>query len=523
VAFTLPCFIASLFTDDKNAPEILLPTFIRLGAAGKRVPVSVGIVNNADGSTPDEDDPAIKRVLAVKLPLDDGIDDEDAYLLAFSMVKAGIIRVVNMVRAFDFEGKFVSCSVVTDAVAHTSGLGRWPQSSRLSVTNPPPVELVKTCADKGVELSTVSYFHYPMGPMLPTPAELKFAKEGAKVDCYGSASISPLLAFASLNADTTALAVPEPIDAPSLRALHAILAFHVEADRALHEQDDDEYEAKKSPESKLFKAPSMHSLRAAPVDTEPLTYEQAVEIAGQLKEKIGTSTTAMIVDSRLPLPKEIFEQEASVTLDEIVPGPSLPESSNLRFSKGRFQSHPDLSLTPLAGKQAHPVLVVRDGFITTEAPRNSHINRRHGRDMPFAVRLLKMLGVRRLIILTPVTSVDPTVVRGTVYTAQDHINMTGFSPLFGKNDPQFGVRFPDMTNSYDPKLKAVALDTPGVTEGVFALLQTCMCFPAEREMCRHLGAKVVADAGVPEALTALHASLPAVLLGVVSNAPPRAT
>src|SRR5215510_7557854 len=38
----------------------------------------------------------------------------------------------------------------------------------------------------------------------------------------------------------------------------------------------------------------------------------------------------------------------------------------------------------------------------------------------------------------------------------DHLNLQGRSPLVGPNDDDLGPRFPDLTDAYDPDLRAAA-------------------------------------------------------------------
>ncbi len=38
----------------------------------------------------------------------------------------------------------------------------------------------------------------------------------------------------------------------------------------------------------------------------------------------------------------------------------------------------------------------------------------------------------------------------------DHLNLMGGNPLVGANDDRFGARFPDMTEVYSARLRAVA-------------------------------------------------------------------
>ena len=71
------------------------------------------------------------------------------------------------------------------------------------------------------------------------------------------------------------------------------------------------------------------------------------------------------------------------------------------------------------------------------------------------VPLLRMLGgtvgVKALVVIgCPVTSLDSTTAPiGSFHFVSDHVNLTGFSPLFGHNEDRYGPRFPDCSHMYD--------------------------------------------------------------------------
>jgi len=72
------------------------------------------------------------------------------------------------------------------------------------------------------------------------------------------------------------------------------------------------------------------------------------------------------------------------------------------------------------------------------------------------VRVLKLLGVRALILTNAAGAVNENYRPGDVMLLSDHIKLTGASPLRGKNLPEFGPRFFDMTKTYTPELRALA-------------------------------------------------------------------
>ena len=95
----------------------------------------------------------------------------------------------------------------------------------------------------------------------------------------------------------------------------------------------------------------------------------------------------------------------------------------------------------------------------------------------------------------------------------DHIKLFSESPLRGENLPEFGVRFPDSSSLYTPRLRELARQAAqeqGVSlrEGVYFY-----CYgpqyetPAEIRAARILGGDAVGMSTAPEALIAGHCGM----------------
>jgi purine-nucleoside phosphorylase len=144
-------------------------------------------------------------------------------------------------------------------------------------------------------------------------------------------------------------------------------------------------------------------------------------------------------------------------------------------------------------------------------------------EVTFPVRVMKLLGVERLIISNAAGSVNPVIEAGDIVFIRDHISQMPENPLRGANDERFGPRFPDMLHTYDRELNSRALRialTEGLSayEGVYlGLPGPNLETPAEYSTFHQLGADVVGMSTVPEVLVAKHMDLPLLVVSVVSN------
>ena len=108
----------------------------------------------------------------------------------------------------------------------------------------------------------------------------------------------------------------------------------------------------------------------------------------------------------------------------------------------------------------------------------------------FPVRVMKYLGVEKLIVSNASGGVNPAFKVGDIMIITDHINLMPEHPLHGKNDERFGPRFVDMHEAYSKveikKMEGIAqkLNIP-VHKGVYLGLQgPTFETPAEYKMVK---------------------------------------
>ena len=144
-------------------------------------------------------------------------------------------------------------------------------------------------------------------------------------------------------------------------------------------------------------------------------------------------------------------------------------------------------------------------------------------DVTFPIRVLKLLGVRTLILTNAAGSLNTEFTPGSLMVISDHINLMGVNPLIGRNDVRFGPRFPDLTSTYDPGLQSMVIDEAkaigiDMRRGVYAALTgPSYETPAEIHMVRTMGADAVGMSTVPEAIVARHMDLQVIGISCITN------
>ena len=131
-------------------------------------------------------------------------------------------------------------------------------------------------------------------------------------------------------------------------------------------------------------------------------------------------------------------------------------------------------------------------------------------DAAYAVRVIRLLGAKTMIVTNAAGAVNTEYSAGDLMLISDHIKLFDFGPLWGPNIEEFGTRFPDMSNVYTPRLRALAKEVAheqGLTlrEGVYMYFPGPQFeTPAEVRAARILGADAVGMSTAPEAIAAAH-------------------
>lgn len=144
-------------------------------------------------------------------------------------------------------------------------------------------------------------------------------------------------------------------------------------------------------------------------------------------------------------------------------------------------------------------------------------------EITFPVRVMKVLGVQRLLISNACGALNSAYNAGDLMLIDDHINFLPSNPLVGKNMDALGPRFPDMSRPYDLNMNNLAKKVASrlgivLHEGVYAAwIGPSLETRAEYRFLRMAGADVVGMSTVPEVIVAHHMQLPVAAISVVTD------
>jgi len=232
-------------------------------------------------------------------------------------------------------------------------------------------------------------------------------------------------------------------------------------------------------------------------------YEQVQSAAGLIRSRSTTvPATAVVLGSGLGGFASSLERAASIPYGDI---PNWPVSS-------------------VVGHEGRLVIGEVSGRSIAALSGRAHFYEGHDlRTVTFATRVLGSLGVKTLILTNAAGGINSGFAPGDLMVIDDHINLLGSSPLVGPNDERFGVRFPDLTNVYSPRLRRLADETAaaqGLTlrHGVYAACHgPSYETPAEVRYLRTIGADAVGMSTVPEAIVARHMGIEVLGISCITN------
>ncbi len=229
----------------------------------------------------------------------------------------------------------------------------------------------------------------------------------------------------------------------------------------------------------------------------------AAAAARAVRTRIGDErpVAGLILGSGLAGLADRFEDARRVTYADI-PG----------FARPSVVGHPGVLVAgALSGK---PAIALAGRF---------HVYEGHDAGLAaFPVRVLEALGAEILFVSNAAGGVRRTFRPGDLMVIADHMNLTGQNPLFGAVEPG-DLRFPDMSEPYDPELRA-ALHEAGrrsgvaMADGVYGwALGPSYETPAEVRMFERLGVDAVGMSTVPEVIAARAAGMRVAGVSCVTN------
>src|SRR6056297_302116 len=143
-------------------------------------------------------------------------------------------------------------------------------------------------------------------------------------------------------------------------------------------------------------------------------------------------------------------------------------------------------------------------------------------EVTFPVRVLKLLGIKTLLLSNASGGMNPDFEIGDVMILDDHINLIP-NPLIGKNIDELGPHFPDMSEPYDHELiqkakRIVKKNNLKVQVGCYvATTGPTFETPKEYQYFRIIGGDTVGMSTVPEVIIARHMGIPCFAISIITD------
>lgn len=144
-------------------------------------------------------------------------------------------------------------------------------------------------------------------------------------------------------------------------------------------------------------------------------------------------------------------------------------------------------------------------------------------DVVLPIRLMREMGAAKLFLTNAAGGIGDGFRCGDLMLITDHISCFVPNPLLGKNEEQFGTRFPDMSEIYNKELCEIIKKSAkelgiSMKEGIYMQLSgPSYETPAEVLLCKTLGASAVGMSTAVEALVANHMGMKICGISFISN------
>ncbi|MDD2480832.1 MAG: purine-nucleoside phosphorylase [Lutispora sp.] len=145
------------------------------------------------------------------------------------------------------------------------------------------------------------------------------------------------------------------------------------------------------------------------------------------------------------------------------------------------------------------------------------------KEVTLPIRVMKKLGIYMLLLSNACGGLNTAFSAGDIMIIRDHINLMGDNPLLGANLSEFGPRFPDMSQVYDPELIQLCNNVGSklnikLHKGVYtAISGPYYLSKAELRMLILMGSDTVGMSTVPEAIVARHCGIKTIGLSCITD------
>jgi purine-nucleoside phosphorylase len=237
--------------------------------------------------------------------------------------------------------------------------------------------------------------------------------------------------------------------------------------------------------------------------SRPATYEQVESAAAAIRARCGAlPQTAIVLGSGL-----------GDFADTLLDATATPYEDLPHWPASRIVGHAGrLVVGTVAGRR-----------IAALAGRAHYYEGHDLSTVVFATRVMARLGVSGIVLTNAAGGINTGFAQGALMIIDDHINLLGSNPLIGPNEDRFGPRFPDMSEVYSQRLRALADEAAAargvpVSHGVYAAVHgPSYETPAEIRYLRTIGADAVGMSTVPEAIAARHMGLDVLGISCITN------
>ena len=239
-------------------------------------------------------------------------------------------------------------------------------------------------------------------------------------------------------------------------------------------------------------------------------FEQVSEAAAFLRAILGSLTPRIGI---------VLGSGLGAVADSVVERVVIPYAEIPHFPRSTVEGHTGRIVAGLLGGVPVAMMQGRVHFYEGYSPQQ----------VTFPMRTLGALGLRAVVLTNAAGGIAEGYHVGQLVALSDHINLMGWNPLAGPNEPRFavragaGLRFFDMTEAYSKALRVLAKEAAAeegftLAEGVYlAVSGPSFETPAEIRAFRALGATLVGMSTVPETIVARHMGIEVLGISCATN------